>query len=375
MLNSENYTFLNVSNITIGNVTLTATWSVMSAFSLLICICGAIGNGTLLFLFVKDHTLRTPFNIYLINLLIANMSCIVIQYQIDIIINLYSFTWFMGESACTLYLYACTILEGIIPNAHQLIAINRIWAVVHPISYRSHHSVRTATILCVGMSVFVHLVVGPILLADTLYYRLPIETNGCLFNAVAQPVSNVASSLLIFDWPEVLILLAFPIIYFTRKLRQKAAKRANIVAPSNMSSVTHFREQCTGLSNERSRIKEKTMNVDICDALTASGSNNARASDPVPTQAVKRVHLMAGSQKKKSKSHGNLVLGLLALSVTICWTPDTVYYIIITFIDMDAPIYYQVATILFSCQTMLDPILFMVALKSLRQSFRRTFSH
>jgi hypothetical protein len=220
--------------------------------------------------------------------------------------------------------------------------------------------------------VYVHLVVGPILLADTLYYRLPIEINGCIVNAAAQQTSNLVSSLVIFDWPEILMLLAFPIIHFTRKSRQKAAKRTDIVAPGKMHSITHLREQCTGLRHGGSHIKEKITNVDICDALTASGSGVVRASDVVDGQAVQRIPLMGGQREISSKSHGNLVLGLLALTVAVCWTPYTIYYTLVIFIDIDTPIYYQVATILFSCQTMLDPILFMFALKSLRQSFRRT---
>jgi hypothetical protein len=291
----------------------------------------------------------------------------------DIITNLYSFNWFMGESACTLYLYACNVLQGVILNAHQLIAINRIWAVVHPISYRSHHSVRTATILCVSMWVYVHLVVGPILLADTLYYRLPIEINGCLMNVLAQPTFNLVSSLVIFDWPEVLILLAFPIIHFTRKLRRKAAKRANNVAPSNMHSVTYFREQYAGFSQERSQVKDRTAKTDIRDLQCASGSGADHIVDAVGRKPY-QVPVKSMEMKTKSKSRGNIVLCLLVVSVAICWTPGTIYYLLVTFINIDEPIYYQVATILFSCQTMLDPILFTIALTSLRQSLRRTFT-
>jgi hypothetical protein len=123
-----------------------------------------------------------------------------------------------------------------------------------------------------------------------------------------------------------------------------------------------------GLYKKERRAKTKTTNIDIRD--TQPGSHNMDVEQPTD----KRAPLKSEKVKPKTRSHGNLVLGLLVVSVAICWTPDTVYYLIITFTNMDAPIYYQVATILFSCQTMLDPILFTVALKSLRQSLRRTFT-
>jgi hypothetical protein len=167
-----------------------AKWTIMPVFSLLVFVFGCINNGGLLLLFVQDSSLRTPFNIYLINLLMANLACTLVVYPMDIINNLYSFAWFMGDTACTVYLYGCYVLEAGISTAHQLIAINRIWAVAHPISYRSHHSVKIAILLCLATWFYVHVVMIPGWIGDALYYRLPINTNGCLLNQQMQVKRN-----------------------------------------------------------------------------------------------------------------------------------------------------------------------------------------
>jgi 7 transmembrane receptor (rhodopsin family) len=355
------------TNISIAGPT-TATWGILPIFSLLILIFGCISNGILLFLFKRDPFLRTPFNTYLINLLIANLSCLIVQYPLDILVTVHSFRWFLGHGACTVYLYACGTLEGAVLNAHQLIAINRIWAVVHPISYRLHHSMRTATLLCVGMWVYVNLVMAPGLIRDSLYYRRPVETHGCLMNRAAQPVLALITSVIVFDWPWVVMLLALPIIYFTKKMRRKAANlHKNVVAPSSMNPLPY-----ATTSKQQKPSEEVTEEAKKCQN-TPDGVQIACASVMVYNvkSAVNQVTFKPGTVKSRRKSHGYLLLGLLVVSVAVCWTPYLIFYLLVPFMKIDAPTFYQVATILFSCQTLLDPILFTMAIGSLRDSLRR----
>jgi hypothetical protein len=237
----KNWTFCNISSLT-QTAPLYANWSVAPLFLLIISVLGFFGNGSLLIAFAKDPSLRTPFSIYLINLLVANLICIILEYPLDIVANLYS-GWFLGEKACTAYLYGSFVIQAAVFNAHQLIALNRMWAAVHPISYRTRHSVRTAVLLCLGMWVYVHLAIVPELIADAINYRLPVEASGCVLNREAQPVSDLATQVLIYDLPSVVMLVALPVIYFSRLLRRKLMHRNNVIVPtlaSHLRAATSF---------------------------------------------------------------------------------------------------------------------------------------
>lgn len=229
-VNTTNMTFLAEKD-TIFSPT-SESWTATPIILLIAFTFGCLSNGILLLLFIEHRALRTPFNIYLINLLIANLAYLCVQNSMDIPFNLYS-TWFMGNYACTVYIYGSFVLEAGIMHAHQLIAINRIWAIVYPVSYRSHHSVRTALLLCVGMWVSLHLVIAPGLVADAMYYRLPVESNGCDINAAAQPIWNSAVLLLIYIPPQVVMLVGFLVIRCQTVLRYRKARRQTNIKASN----------------------------------------------------------------------------------------------------------------------------------------------
>src|SRR5450631_291494 len=102
--NTSNCTLYNCDNNITTNTSVTPEWALEPIFSLTTFITGLISNSIILYLFIKDPLLRTPFNIYLINLTLANLILVLVQYPMDIVYNLYSFTWILGNYACTLYI-------------------------------------------------------------------------------------------------------------------------------------------------------------------------------------------------------------------------------------------------------------------------------
>ena len=103
---TENGTLLQPVN---GTGIPIAQWTVLPVFSLLVFLAAFFGNGLLLLVFIKERQLRTPFNVYIINLLFANFVLVLIQYPMDIVTNLYN-AWLLGHRACQLYLYANSVI-------------------------------------------------------------------------------------------------------------------------------------------------------------------------------------------------------------------------------------------------------------------------
>ncbi|OQV25512.1 hypothetical protein BV898_00452 [Hypsibius exemplaris] len=335
-------------------------WNVLSAFTLLTCVLGIIFNSTLLLLLVRVSTLRTSFNVYLINLLVANLICVMISYPMDLMTNLNSMKWLIGNAACTAYLYNVIVLQAGIFHCHLLIAVNRIWAVVHPISYRSIHSVRTACCLCLVMWVYVHVVAAPEFILDALYYRQPVETYGCFINMEVLATYDLIAEILFFNLPHLIMVLALPIVWVAKaRQRQGSLARSNVVRPARWDEARRLAG--LQLKLRRGGVDEGQHTNQVTDSTNYRHGTTKEVQDTkvaLPTPPMVR-----------RKSHGYFLLTLLTLSVLICWTPIDVYYLLKSIRhDFNVPLFYQVAEILFSLQTTMDPLVFFFAMKHLRLS-------
>ena len=126
----------------------------------------------------------------------------------------------------------CCIHPGIVYNSHVLIAINRVWAVLAPHSYRERHQTPHMAIgLCVAMYAIVHSICLPLWLQDWLYYRAPIRPDAarmkqqCLMNTSAQPTLLVVCKI-IYNGPNVVMVVATLIILWAKHRQQRRRRLA-----------------------------------------------------------------------------------------------------------------------------------------------------
>ena len=307
---SKNGSLLQSVNTTTASAIL--HWTALSAFTLVTFITGTLGNGCLLLLFLKERILRTPFNVYLINLLIANFICVIILYPMDLMANLHSSQWLLGDRACTLANYSTYVVAAGMFHSHMLIAVNRTWALVHPLSYRSIHSTRAAIFLCVTMWIYLHFTVAPEIIMDALYYRLPADMFGCKANTAVEPIRTYdrVSQMLFYNLPHAVMVITFLIICGVNLSAGNKARRINVVAPHYFS---------------RGRTKTRTVTTNPRGAVPERSVMNSKE------RPVRRVRHEVAQKNVTTTPYrrplrGLPLLTLLTISVQICWTPVDVYY-------------------------------------------------
>ncbi|OWA50503.1 hypothetical protein BV898_15016 [Hypsibius exemplaris] len=365
---------MNLTNNSTWVMTVNGTtpeWTVLPICLLLIFLTGIIGNGFLLVIFLTHRALWSPFNVYVVNLLIGNCVYIAMQFPFDIYNNLYGGQWQLGNSVCTYYIAVSWCVQPIVFNSHQLIAVNRIWAVTHPISYRRLHSMRTAVALSVGVWVYVLIGFAPGVIKDTLFFRMPVDgPDGCQLNVSAQFEWALTVGIIFNMWPQILMLLALVIIFVARRTRHyriRSNRRVNAVGPENIAAfaegndtITRRRTHSSGgnaiVLSSRSMSQPQT--VDVPDSDQKVGGENAapdQERSPVDQQPVHR-----------RRSHGDLLLILLTISVTICWTPNNIWLGWLFYGPIDSPIFTATATILLALEATIDPLMFAFALGKLR---------
>lgn len=118
---------------------------------------------------------------YLLNLVVANLSFILLENVLELTVDIYS-TWWTGSAACFIYLYGQYVASAGITHAHINITLNRIWAISLPVSYRNHHTKTVAVLICLVSWGWVHGYMMPGLILNVVYYQAPLETAGCQLN-------------------------------------------------------------------------------------------------------------------------------------------------------------------------------------------------
>ncbi|GAV06927.1 hypothetical protein RvY_16835 [Ramazzottius varieornatus] len=104
-----------------------ATWSFSTVFSIAIQLSDVLANASILFLFMPDPSLLTPFTIYVANLFFANIISAIFCFPFELFQKLYS-TWWVGKSFCIMAQYTDYryVFSGGMRNAHVLIVLNRL---------------------------------------------------------------------------------------------------------------------------------------------------------------------------------------------------------------------------------------------------------
>ncbi|XP_055338433.1 5-hydroxytryptamine receptor 1D-like [Paramacrobiotus metropolitanus] len=305
-------------------------WSFIPALEAISFPCVVLLNGGILALFIINKRFNIPFNIYLSSVLVSNIFFAVLDNPLDIL-NFISPYWWLGDPLCSLYLYALNIPSGIVMYSHVLITINRIWAVTFPHAYRRHHSVQIAVCMVAAVWMYVHIVYLPGVVMDAVWYRLPIETSGCLLNIDKMAAWNTTAQFMTFALPNVVIIGAYPyLLYMRREYRRvKILNRA-----LSLRSSGH--------------------------RVTSSTGQRAKLTRP-----------------GESGNNSFTVVTVLTLSIILCWTPLVVFYTVWCFVDLSSyTVTLEFCQGVFVLQPALDPVFFagiMPGIRSDIMAFLRKF--
>ncbi|XP_055351789.1 type-1 angiotensin II receptor B-like [Paramacrobiotus metropolitanus] len=125
----------------------------------------------------KSSGYSAAFGIYLIHLFTMNILSNLLDIPLDIAEKVYSVRFTAAH--CALYTYVNWALMAVLVYSHLAITLNRLWAVLHPHSYRQRHTLQLAVGICCLIWIVVHLCAVPL-----FAYRLThqSENDVCLLD-------------------------------------------------------------------------------------------------------------------------------------------------------------------------------------------------
>ncbi|XP_055346096.1 tyramine receptor 1-like [Paramacrobiotus metropolitanus] len=228
---------------------LIAVWQTKAIVSLILCITGLGFNGILVLTFLVNRHLWSPFNIYLFNLLFANLLYFITESGFNIVDNLYGNVWWLDSACCTVYMYGWWVVSLVQLTTHPLIATNRIWALWAPINYRHYHGYQAAIGQCVVTWMCAHAIGLWGLLADHLYYRNLENTHKCEIKTEGSQKDWMLIVQFISIAAVVTIVVAFPLIVY--KERQRKRIRGGITAVVVLNGTGNGKANETGAMGQK----------------------------------------------------------------------------------------------------------------------------
>ncbi|XP_055348021.1 uncharacterized protein LOC129595132 [Paramacrobiotus metropolitanus] len=308
--------------------------------------------------FLNDRLIHNPFMIYLINLLLNNMVYGLLANIMNILVSLHgdSYHW-MDKSVCGLYLYANYTGVGIVMNCHALVTLNRIWAIVFPVSYRNRHTPRIAVLLCVSVFAYVHIFILSGIVKHSVEDHLICDWQLRMLMSWRHAIQ-----LLVYDAPLLFQLGAYPFLFYKRRqFMQKTQKE-------EMQRRASKREKETNFLEVPRQMPLRSQSV-TCE--TEERREMFKRSKSLSVTYRKDALIIRRMQSNPDGSYGFLVLTLLTISVLICWAAPHAFWTILQFKELPENIAYlfgaMIPSILYPVQAVADPILFALALPDLRR--------
>ncbi|XP_055334066.1 cholecystokinin receptor-like [Paramacrobiotus metropolitanus] len=342
------------------SVSLSTFYATVPYVSIILAVAITCANGVVLAAFFVNRHLRTPFNCYLISLILSDIGQAALDMPFTILSG-FQPVWPLGHVACNFNLYAKWVYVAAVRNTHALISLNRIWALFWPVSYKHYHTKSTAIWLCVGTWVYVHVWLMPGLVPDAMVWRKDDGT--CFVNTTAQPVWAMTTQMCLYNLTLVIITVTYPFIWW--KIRQR---RKLIVPRVGFTNTT----SCEQGTTQNGQSIQPTCGPTIGSVATEVDINNIdedEAPDTSPNiasgQSFQKT-LGKGVMTSSKSSQSFAVLTYLVLGVVFCWTPIMTFFTVADFTDFNNNLLFIIGSLLYYSNSLLDPIFFCIAIRPLR---------
>ncbi|XP_055336596.1 alpha-2B adrenergic receptor-like [Paramacrobiotus metropolitanus] len=280
----------------------------------------------------------TPFTIYLLAIFASNVVHLSVVRTLGIVNDLRGM-WPFGRAECMLFLYFEKVISIIPVMTHVLISVNRLWAVVYPVSYREHHTKTMATLICLGVVAYANILDLPPFLLDRLRYYNWDKSKGCPEITGTFILWTQIETFLNRFLPLLFIIVAY--IFLIIKRWQKKKK----LQPGEKRDKPRKNTDAKALPSAQN----------VCRIRMASCRKQNRSRDKQPHNVKNNLPVRT--------VRPFMILTLTCISVLICWIPVDVYFLAMKFNARMSQTVFIVTGTLFSVQMIFDPLVWLVSLR------------
>uniref|UniRef100_A0A8C8RPI2 Opsin 4 n=1 Tax=Pelusios castaneus TaxID=367368 RepID=A0A8C8RPI2_9SAUR len=209
---------------------------------LMVGITGTLGNFLVIYAFCRSKTLRTPANMFIINLAISDFLMSVTQAPIFFATSLYKH-WIFGKKGCELYAF-CGAIFGITSMITlMVISLDRYFVITRPLASIMVMSKKKALIILLGVWLYSLAWSLPPFFGWSAYVPEGLLTS-CSWDYVSFTPSVRAYTMLLFCFvffiPLIAIIYSYVFIFKAIKSANKAVQ--NIGSDANKISQSQYQK-------------------------------------------------------------------------------------------------------------------------------------
>lgn len=192
-----------------------------------ITMCGLLGNGFALLVLIKTHRQSTPFHVYMINLAVSDLLC-VMTLPLRVFYYVNKGHWKQGDFMCRISSYALYVNLYCSIYFMAAMSVTRFLAIVFPVKNLRLVTVRRARLVCVGIWLFICLSSSPFLMSGQHFDPITNKTK-CFEpprgDGVRKLVTlNYISLVVGFSLPFLVILICNAVIVYTLLSRKNISQ-------------------------------------------------------------------------------------------------------------------------------------------------------
>ncbi|XP_076980562.1 melanopsin [Tamandua tetradactyla] len=213
---------------------------------LLVGLTGMLGNLTVIYTFCRSRSLRTPANMFIINLAVSDLFMSVTQAPIFFTSSLYK-QWIFGETGCEFYAF-CGALFGITSMITLMaISLDRYLAITHPLATVGMVSKRRAALVLLGVWLYALAWSLPPFFGWSAYVPEGLLTS-CSWDYMSFTPSVRAYTMLLFCFVFFLPLLVIVYCYVCifKAIRETGGALRNFGTGNGASELPRRRRQLQG---------------------------------------------------------------------------------------------------------------------------------
>ena len=193
-----------------------------------------VGSSVCLLAFATLPALRTPFNYYLISILLSELLLSV--YQIFVVLQAYHGYWPFSKRACTSLVFIFFCCAGVVGNGHFLISVNRTQALLFPHHYRIYNTKRITIVSSASIWIASAALILPWAIVNEPFLKEPIIV--CRIQTYDQYYFSIFVMVL-FVLPTAFVMGIYPIL-FIRNHGRRRIKASLIANKLNNSQYAPF---------------------------------------------------------------------------------------------------------------------------------------
>ncbi|OQV19423.1 hypothetical protein BV898_06537 [Hypsibius exemplaris] len=192
----------------------------MTWYTAVSCPTVLIFNGIIIAAIASRRELRTGFNFYILNIAFTDVCAALTSIPGQFLNQYRDHGYLLNPLSCTvLIMYGAYVLAAVSRYAHVLLAVNRLWALTFPLSYRQRRTRRSALLFILASWFLVHALSLPLVVRGRMNASPAVQS--CDFDISHQRPYAFAHDMICFCVPLVLVALIYGFIVVKLILRMR----------------------------------------------------------------------------------------------------------------------------------------------------------